>query len=744
MPRPQNTSVVWLHKFRILLASEVDGASLALFRICFGVVMFVHAVKYIYPQHGTSLKEYLYDSTAFNFTYPGFAWVQPLPEPWWTGVFVMMGLAALGVAVGLFFRVSAAVLFLTYSYIFLSEAAKYNNHYYLMCLLALLLLLTPADRRFSIRSWLQSRKAESTPQTLVPFWSIFILRAQLFLVYFFGGIAKLDSDWLTGIPMIGKGREVLAFWLPTLSVPIEPIHVGLFIAWFGLFFDLSIGFLLLARRTRSFALVLTAAFHISNHFLFPIGLFPIMALSTTLIFCDADWPVRIWATCCNIVARGGEQKRNGTALRLLGQLNSLLRLPGRQIGIGRQRAAHSRPISLRLTLVLACFFVVQVTFPFRHHLIEGDANWTEEAQDFSWRMMLRAKDASHVIYHLVDDEMLVQDEQGNSRVNWERAPQQVDRHLFVPIDCEQFNWSHHPGLTMTYESALGLRAVFRLAPNDAASQLISSLEKQWKSLTNREVRVHESLSLEDAIRQLSELQHAASETVQASVARIRHQHDGMAVASGFAREQILADLAEEVHFLMNHPDASSIRPVLCRLQPFCLQSAASTDSRFLIVDDVELANFGSVPDELSGGSELLVWIDIGRLRPADWERLPNWFVTFENRKINILWNYAAELNSIQKRRFSTSPWMIRQYAHSIADRWQQQTQRRPEVFVTSNIMLNYRLPQALIDPKVDLAKSSYSVFQHNDWILPLTQDVGTAVRTASNPSRSNRLGAKSR
>lgn len=708
--------------------------------------MFAQAIKYIYPQHGTSLKEYLYDSTSFNFTYPGFAWVQPLPEPWWTGIFVLMGIAALGVTLGMFFRVSAVALFLTYSYIFLSEAAKYNNHYYLMCLLAFLLMLTPADRRFSFQSWQRSRKAKDTPPTRVPFWSIFILRAQLFLVYFFGGIAKINSDWLTGVPMIGKGREVLAFWTPTLNVPIEPIHVGLFIAWFGLFFDLSIGFLLLARRTRLFACALTAAFHIGNHFLFPIGLFPIMAFSTTLIFCEADWPVRLWNRFRRPMIRRPDRGWSLSGLSLFPQLGFLHGWSDRGSGIATttSRPISSRPISPGLMIVLACFFVVQISVPFRHLLIEGDANWTEEAQDFSWRMMLRAKDASHVIYHLVDDEMLVQDAKGNSRVNWDRAPLKSNKYLFVPIDSEQFNWSHHPGLTMTFEPTLGLRAIYRLAPDEHANELASLLEKQWKSITNREVRVQESLSLEDAIHELTEMRSDASESVAASIAKIRRQYARTLEASGFNREQMLADLAEEIDFLINHSDTSRMQSVLGRLQPFCLQSATSTDSRFLVVNDTEFANFGSIPEQLSGGSELLVWIDIGRLRPADWERLPNWFVTFENRRIKILWNYAGELNSIQKRRFSTSPWMIRQYSITIADRWQEQTQRRPNVYVTSNIMLNYRLPQALIDPTVNLADSSYSLSQHNDWILPLTQDVGTAVKIASDDARASHFGSKRR
>lgn len=724
-----------------MLAREVDGASLALFRICFGVVMFAHAVKYLYPQHGTSLKAYLYDSTSFNFTYPGLSWVQPLPEPWWTGMFVLMGVAALGVALGVAYRISAATLFLSYTYIFLSEAAKYNNHYYLMCLFAFLLLLTPADRRFSISAW-RRKNTGSLGTTNAPFWAIFILRAQLFVVYFFGGIAKLNYDWLTGVPMIGKGREVLAYWTPILNLPqIEPIYMGLFIAWFGLVFDLSIGFLLIARRTRLFAFTLTAGFHVGNHFLFPIGLFPIMALTTTLIFCEADWPVRLWSWLRKPTVRRPDRAWSLGGLGFFPPLGVLLGWSDRRSGMSTDSSSVSRGV---MTL-LACFFLLQVSVPFRHLLIKGDANWTEEGQDFSWRMMLRAKDASHVIYHVVDDEMLVKDARGNSRVHWSRAPQGSNKYLFVPVDSEKFEWSHHPGLTMTFEPALGLRAVYRLSPDEDLAKLKSALQNQWKTMTNHEVPVRETLGWAQILRELDGVSERANmiESVASSIENLRASIMDAKKSNGFAREQVLANLAEEVEFLMAHDDASEVHSILRRLQPFALQSSNLTEAQFLIVEDEEFAACGTIPDGLSAGSELLVWIDIARLRPADWERLPNWFVTFENRQIKILWNYAEELNSIQKRRFSTSPWMIRQYSMAIADRWQKQTTRRPEVYVTSNIMLNYRVPQSLVDPSVDLASSSYSVLKHNDWILPLSQDVGDGLRTAT-PRATGNAGAKLR
>ena len=36
---------------------------------------------------------------------------------------------------------------------------------------------------------------------LIPFWQYFIIRAQLFLVYFMAGLKKFDFEWLSGNAM---------------------------------------------------------------------------------------------------------------------------------------------------------------------------------------------------------------------------------------------------------------------------------------------------------------------------------------------------------------------------------------------------------------------------------------------------------------------------------------------------------------------------------------------------------------
>ncbi|MEM7600365.1 MAG: HTTM domain-containing protein [Verrucomicrobiota bacterium] len=702
------------------LGRQVDGSSLAVFRFFFGAVMFVVALRYLMPQGDTTLKRYLYDEPNLNFTYPALHWIQPFPEPLWTIFFVVLALAALGVAFGFRYREASIALFLCYSYLFLSEVAKYNNHYYLMCLVAFILAWMPAHRVFAFDRW---RGKGEDRQLTVPFWTIFLLRGQLFLVYFFGGVAKFNADWLTGIPMVGKGHEVLEFWSPLVGGwGLEPIHVALFLCWGGLFYDLSIGFLLLFPRTRFFALGLTLFFHLSNHFLFPIGVFPFMAFTSTLIFLQPDWPRRLlrWVRQPSFIRPDWKWAVSGAIF--MPACGWLLGWKDRGESLGQEGLLK------RAGLVLvAAYFLIQVVLPFRHFFIAGDANWTEEGQDFSWRMMLRAKDASHVMFYVDDPDMQIVEEGKSERFQWASWPEEQAKTLFVPIDSSRFNWDHHQGLTATFEPNVGLRLIFRLGEDDDLEARRQQLRDQWKEVFGREVTVADSLGFEEALEELRRVVGSEGDWERLLVSEIASLFDQLPTRTAIQRESDLAKVNRHFGALLRGKHEADVRAILRLLVPFATQGGEAYHLQFFVVDDPLMRVGSKELERLTGGIESLVWIDLSRLRSDDWRELPEWFVTFEDRKLHVLWNHSNDLNDIQRKRFSTSPWMIRQLAIWIADRWEEQTGRRPKVRVVSNLMMNYRIPQPLIDPGVDLASVRYHHFRHNDWILPLSEKVGSAT-----------------
>lgn len=342
------------------LFRPVDIASLVAFRICFGLLMSYEAIQLLTPYADSWIER------AFFFTYPGFSWVRPLPG---IGPYLhCYALAALGllVAAGAFYRVSLALFCAGFTYVFLIDETEYLNHFYLICLISFLMIFMPAHRSLSVDAWLRPRlRGDSTPA-----WPVFALRAQMGMVYFFGGLAKLEPDWLRGLPT--------GIWLPEkLTAPLlreiaDERWLALFIAWGGLLLDLLIVPALLHRRTRPYAFAAGVAFHLTNSQLFHIGIFPWFAMAATLIFFEPDWPRRVF------------NWPRATSRKSVGQPTFAWTPSRRAVAIG-----------------LALYFGVHAVLPFRHLLYPGRAIWTEEGHRFAWRMMLRKK-MSIAVFKLED------------------------------------------------------------------------------------------------------------------------------------------------------------------------------------------------------------------------------------------------------------------------------------------------------------------------------------------------------
>ena len=87
------------------LFAPIDGAALLAFRVGFGLLMAVLIARYFL--NGWIAEQY-YDPSRF-FSWPGFAWIRPWPRPWMDVHFAALGLLALFIAAGLFYRLSIAL-----------------------------------------------------------------------------------------------------------------------------------------------------------------------------------------------------------------------------------------------------------------------------------------------------------------------------------------------------------------------------------------------------------------------------------------------------------------------------------------------------------------------------------------------------------------------------------------------------------------------------------------------------------
>lgn len=88
----------------------------------------------------------------FHFKYFAFGWVQPLPAVGMYVLFACLGGCAVGMLLGLCYRICTALFCIGFSYVFLIDQALYLNHFYLICLLTLLLVFIPAHCTWSLDS----------------------------------------------------------------------------------------------------------------------------------------------------------------------------------------------------------------------------------------------------------------------------------------------------------------------------------------------------------------------------------------------------------------------------------------------------------------------------------------------------------------------------------------------------------------------------------------------------------------
>lgn len=351
-------------RLRDALTRQRDVAALAVFRMAFGAIVAISAIRF--AAYGWI--DQCFVTPRVHFSYWGFGWL-PLPSPLVTYVlFALLGLTGLLVAIGLFFRPAVAALFLIFTYLQLIDVSNYLNHYYLVSLLAGLLFFIPAHRAWS----LDARLRPHIRSDVAPAWCTYLLRFQVAVVYVNAGLAKATTDWLLNAQPLNiwlSARTSLPVVGPYLDLPA----VAYVASWAGFLFDTTIAFFLLWRRTRPVAYLAVIGFHVATHFLFPaIGMFPVIMIVAALVFFDSSWPRRA-------VER---------IQPILGGATTAFSLP--QVGAS---GFSSRWAGLGIGAA-ALFMTIQALLPLRAHLYGGNVLWHEQGMRFSWRVMAREKNGS--------------------------------------------------------------------------------------------------------------------------------------------------------------------------------------------------------------------------------------------------------------------------------------------------------------------------------------------------------------
>lgn len=344
-------------RFSSYLNQTSSPAALVVFRMMFGLLMFLSLLRFW-------LKGWihqLYIAPKHHFSYYGFEWVQPVGQ--YTYLLFLVGMiAALLISIGLYYRWAALLFFLSFTYIELMDKTTYLNHYYFISLLSFLLIFLPANAYFSVDAW----RKPSLNSSKIPSWCTDSIKFIVIILYFFAGLAKLNSDWLfLALPM--------KIWLPAkndlplIGTLMNETWVAYLFSWIGCIYDLSIGFLLLYSPTRKLAYASVIVFHLLTSLLFPIGMFPYIMIGTALIFFS-----------------------QGFHLRIIHKIGGILHASSSFLNPQRS-FSYSKNLTSLLTGFLILFFAIQILLPFRYLLYPGELFWTEEGYRFSWRVMLMEK-----------------------------------------------------------------------------------------------------------------------------------------------------------------------------------------------------------------------------------------------------------------------------------------------------------------------------------------------------------------
>jgi len=402
------------------LFEPVGGRSLACFRIAFGGVMSLAMLRFVLK--GTAQGKFY--RAVWHFSYPGLEWLKPLPRPGMEFLAGALAVLALSLAAGFRPGLSALLFGLGFTWLHLIDQTNYLNHYYLVSLVSLLLAVLPSGAAWS----LDNRLAGRPQNTLVPFWSVAILRFQLGCVYTFGGIAKVGHDWLVrSEPVTAWLRENRH--LPVLGPLLQLPAAAPAVSWAGLLFDLSIPWLLLARRTRPYAYGLVVVFHLLTHLLFPIGIFPLLMIVLTPVFFEPGWPGR-WRKDSAEAPAPPEQPVRCSRFVLAG---------------------------------LGLYAAVQIFVPLRFLLRPGNVLWTEDGIRFSWKVMVAEK--TGLAEFTVTDR-----ETGRSKKVAPRAELTPEQVRYMAID---------PWMILQYARRIGSRETA------ATGRLVSVTVDSWAALNGR-------------------------------------------------------------------------------------------------------------------------------------------------------------------------------------------------------------------------------------------------------------------
>lgn len=241
-----------------LLGRRVSLRALTLLRVLVGPIVVLH----LWPFLDDARRGYVY-SDAFHEPYT--SWYPELPRPLYIALLCTGVVAAIGMTLQLWSRLSTAVAFGVVTYnLFVSTTHFHNNRAFLFIVLAAL---------------------TATPGDMGPAWPLWLLRIEASVAYGASGMSKLlDHDWFDGT--VSWGRVVhVQDQLPGFAVALltnRSFHTGA--AKVVIFTELFIALGLWFARSRLVAVWVAVAFHLVIACTADVEVFSILGIVALVIW----------------------------------------------------------------------------------------------------------------------------------------------------------------------------------------------------------------------------------------------------------------------------------------------------------------------------------------------------------------------------------------------------------------------------------------------------------------------------
>ena len=303
-----------------------------------------------------------------------------------------MALCALAIMVGYRYRLALFVFTCGFTYNFLLDQALYLNHYYMVILFCVLMLFVPAHSKWSF----DASRHKEIASTTVPRWAILLLVLQLEIILIYAGIVKLNPDWFN--------LEPLRMWMQSRRPYYPPFftqltgNVGIALGAYGSILLHLLGApLLFFRKTRPWVLAAYGVFHMINHTVFNIGIFPWFTWFASLLFFSPDWPLKFRDRFSRAKSVTNKRNERPNSSPIKATVNSAI--------VEQSNGVTAKQIVIVTAMTI--WLGSQIIIPARNWFYPGNVAWTEDGHRFSWRMKLRSKSGSAIFHVRADNKTWV-------------------------------------------------------------------------------------------------------------------------------------------------------------------------------------------------------------------------------------------------------------------------------------------------------------------------------------------------